>query len=306
MYQSAYSQSFKNEFSLKSDNDAYLFYGQDRYYTNGLFLSFRHATNQKALGKKLEKFIYEIRIGQQMFNPITGQAPDPAKHDRPFAGYLFAGGSANFLYKNETILKTQLELGTIGENAFGKEAQELLHKIVGFYEIKGWEYQVGNELSANLSAQLTKLIHRSSNNKVDFSFDGYANIGNTYSGAGIGVLFRAGTINQLFNSAATNSTISNQSQTKKLAEKEFFFYAKPQLNGIIYDATLQGGLFHENSSITFEPKRLVFAQQLGFNYSSPRFSIDYSIVFKSKEVKSTAKAHQFGTISMAYRFGKSE
>jgi hypothetical protein len=48
------AQSYKNEFGFKSDNDAYLFYGQDRYYTNGLLIYFRHATDQKKLGEKLE------------------------------------------------------------------------------------------------------------------------------------------------------------------------------------------------------------------------------------------------------------
>lgn len=297
-----FGQDFKNEFGFKSDNDAYLFYGQDRYYTNGLFIYFRHATDQQQLGEKLEKLTYEISAGQKMYNPISGYAPDPNRQDRPFAGYLYAAGTVNLFYKNEKVLKAGIELGTVGPNALGEDAQKLLHRIIGFYTIDGWQYQIKNDLAANLSAQYTQLLHRSAKNDVDFSFEGYANLGTTYNGAGAGILFRAGSVNQLFNSASTNSLIGNNSKTKKLVKNEIFFYAKPQLNFVAYDATVQGSLFNNDSPVTFKTKPVVFAQQLGFNYSSRRFTVDYSVLFKSKEIKSSAKAHQYGSIAMFYRF----
>lgn len=300
-----FAQTYKNEFGFKSDNDAYLFYGQDRYYTNGLFISFRHATDQQKLGEKIEKLTYEITAGQKMYNPISGYRPNPATQDRPFAAYLYGGAIVNLFFKNESILKTGIEVGTVGPDALGKDAQELLHKIVGFYEIDGWQYQIKNELAVNLSAQYTKLIHRSAQKNVDFSFEGYANLGTTYSGAGAGILFRTGKINQLFNSSYTNAVIGNHTKTEKLVKSELFFYAKPQINVVGYDATIQGSLFNNDSPVTFSTKPFVFAQQIGFNYSTSRFTFDYALLFKSKEIKSTAKAHQYGTISMYYRFKKS-
>lgn len=298
----SFAQNFKNEFGFRSDNDAYLFYGQDRYYTNGLFINFRHATDQQKLSSSLEKVTYEISAGQKMYNPISGYSPKLATQDRPFAGYLYAGANVNLFYKKESILKFGLELGTIGPNALGEDAQKLLHKIVGFYEIKGWEYQIKNEPTINLTTQFTKLLGRSEAYKSDLSLESYVNIGTTFSGAGIGILLRSGDINQLFNSAYTNSQISNNSKTERLVNNEYFFYAKPQLNFIAYDATIQGSMFNKDSPVTFGTKPLVFAQQLGLNYSTPRFTFDFGLTFKSKEVKSTAKAHQYGSISMYYRF----
>ncbi len=300
----SFAQDYKNEFGFKSDNDAYLFYGQDRYYTNGLFIYFRHATNQQKLGEKLEKVIYEISAGQKMFNPISGFRPKPTTHDRPFAGYLYAGANVNLFFKKEGVLKTGLEIGTIGPNALGQQAQELLHKTVGFYQIAGWEHQIKNDFAINLAIQYTKLLHRSAKNDVDFALETYANLGTTFSGAGAGVLLRTGSINQLFNSAYTNAVIGNKTKTNKLVKTEVFFYAKPQLNLVFYDATVQGSLFNNNSPVTFNTKPLVFVQQLGFNYSTPRFTLDYSILFKSKEIKSFARPHQYGTIAMFYRFKK--
>ncbi|RYG10110.1 MAG: DUF2219 family protein, partial [Chitinophagaceae bacterium] len=137
---------------------------------------------------------------------------------------------------------------------------------------------------------------------VDFTLDSYANVGTTYNGAGLGVVFRAGDINQLFNSSHYNAAIASKSKTEKFKKKEFYFYAKPQLNYVAYDATVQGSLFNDHSPVTFGTKTFVFAQTLGMNYSTPRFTIDYSLIFQSKEIKSVAKAHQYGSISMFYRF----
>ncbi|MFN0291180.1 lipid A deacylase LpxR family protein [Pedobacter helvus] len=298
----SYAQEYKNEFGFKSDNDAYLWYGQDRYYTNGLFVYFRRALDQQKIKGNLEKATYEISAGQKMFNPISGYRPDPATHDRPFAAYLYGGVQASIFYKNESLLKVGVNLGTVGPGALGEEAQDLLHSIVGFYEVQGWNYQITNDFAANANAQYAKLLHRSSDKVVDFTLDTYANVGTTYNGAGLGVVFRAGDINQLFNSSHYNAAISNKNKTEKLKKKEFYFYAKPQLNYVAYDATVQGSLFNENSPVTFDVKPLVFSQTLGFNYSSPRFTIDYSVIFLTKEIRSTAKAHQYGSISMYYRF----
>lgn len=298
----AYAQTYKNEFGFRSDNDSYLAQGSDRYYTNGLFIYFRHALDQEQLSGKLEKKTYEISAGQKMYNPISGYAPVPEKQDRPFAGYLYAGGALSWFYKNESILKTSVELGTTGPNSLAEDGQELLHDVVGFYTLDGWQYQIKNAVAINLSAQYTSLLHRASNNATEFSFEGYANVGTTFSGAGAGILFRAGGLNQLFNSAYTNSVIGNNAKTKALVKREVFFYAKPQLNFIAYDATVQGSMFNNNDPVTFGVKPIVFAQQIGFNYSSQRFTFDFGMIFKTKEIKSTAKAHQYGSISIFYRF----
>lgn len=295
------AQSFKHEFGFKSDNDAYLFYGQDQYYTNGLFLYYRHAPDQQRLSK-LEKITYEISAGQKMFNPKSGSVGAKEDQDRPFAAYLYGGGSVSLFYKKERVLKTTLELGVIGPEALGEETQKILHQIVGFYEINGWQYQIKNELAANLQIAYSQLLHRTKNNKIEFSFGGYGDLGTIYNGAGLSLVFRYGLMNQLFNTSYTQSAISHNSKTDKLVKKEFFFYARPQLSYVAYDATVQGSLFNHDSPVTFGTKNLVFAQQAGLTYSTPHFTLDYSLIFKSREIKSMAKAHQYGSISIFYRF----
>ncbi|RZK20466.1 MAG: lipid A deacylase LpxR family protein [Pedobacter sp.] len=299
-----FSQSFKNEFGFKTENDAYLATLNDRYYTNGLFIYFRRAIDPANFSDKIEKKTYEISVGQKMYTPYWGQVAKKEDQDRPFAGYLYAGGAYSIFYKNEGVLKTSVEIGTVGPNSLAQDAQKFLHKTVGFYTPAGWDYQIKNELAVNLATSYSKLLVRSNDQIVDLSGQGYVNLGTTFSGLGVSILFRAGRLNQLFNSAYHNAVIGN-SKTASLNKFEFFFYAKPQLNVVAYDATIQGSLFNDDSPLTFGVKPIVFEQQFGVNYSSKRFTADFNIIFKSKEVKSIAKAQNYGGLSLYYRFGKS-
>jgi len=292
-------QDYKYEVGFQTDNDSYLAQGSDRYYTNGLFLNFRFATDQAKLKAGLAKKVVEISAGQMIFNPRSGFRPDPETQDRPFAGYLYAGAAMTWFKDTEENFKASVQLGTTGPNSLAKDGQELLHKTFGFYETAGWDYQIKNEAAVNTSLQYARLLQRAENRKTDFVLEGYANLGTTFSGAGAAVLFRAGNLEQLFNSASFDARVG----TKKAEQRnELFFYAKPQLNYIAYDATIQGSMFNNDSPVTYEVKPLVFAQQFGVNYSTGRLGLDFNVIFKTREIKSAATAHQFGSLRVNYRF----
>lgn len=115
-------------------------------------------------------------------------------------------------------------------------------------------------------------------------------------------LFRMGKINPLNNSVATNSSIGNEGKYKG----EFYFFLKPRLNWVAYNATISGSMFNPKSDneITFDSRPLVFAQEAGLAYAKERWNLGFSLTFKTKEIESSAKAHQYGSVRVAYKFGK--
>jgi hypothetical protein len=295
------TKTYKNELGFNSENDSFLGTGQDRYYTNGLFISFRSAINQKDT-TKFRKKIWELNIGQQIFNAQTGAVPNITFVDRPFAGYLYAGASLAFFAEKENSSKISLQVGTIGPSALGEEAQNFIHDTFGFYDINGWQYQVKNEIGVNLKLNSHTLLIRSKDKKTDFSMPLEARIGTTYTGLKYGVLFRAGLLNPLYHSVATNSNVSTY-QEANVNEKEFYFFAKPSLDLVIYDATFKGGLFREDKgAVTYESNLLVFSQEVGVAYAKNRWTADFSLIFKSKESKAMVNAHKYGSVNLYYRF----
>lgn len=295
------AQILKQELSFTTENDIYFY--QDRYYTSGTFVNYRYATGaaKRINNPKLIKTTTEFEFGHEIYTPYSAKAPDPALRDRPFTGYLYGAAAFNRFYKNESMLRFKAEAGMIGPPALGKEVQMGYHDLLNIYEPKGWEYQLKSELGLNVSLDYQNLLLRSSNKMADLTLVSSALLGNTFSGANLGMLIRLGKLNYLFESISNNSLISLDPPEKK--SWELFLYTIPRINYVAYDATIMGGLFlKDKGPITFDAEKFVYSQQIGISLSAKRWSANYNIVLKSKEVKSKAKAHAYGSISLAYRF----
>jgi len=293
----------------QTDNDSYLLQGSDRYYTDGFFMYFRHALDVSN-NSNLQNKVLGFEFGQKIFNPQSGSianlqgVDDPKLIDRPFAAYLYIGSTLNFLYSNESNLKLSAQIGIVGPEAFGKQVQDFVHDNFGFYHPSGWEYQIDNNAELNLSAEYNKLLTRAS--WIDVSFTSYANLGNGFTGAGVGPLVRIGNFNQLFNSVSTQSSAIKKSKTASLHEHELFLYYKPQINYVAYDATIQGGLFTSRSpnsqEITLDKEPFVLSNQVGVAFSTSRFVFDIAAIFHTVDVKEMVQSHQWGSVTGLYRF----
>lgn len=286
--------------SLTTDNDAYLLTGQDRYYTNGLFINFHHAIRQT--DSTSSKRIWGAQVGQQIFNAQQGNIINPNDIDRPITGYLFAKAGYKWVFKNEQSLETSFDIGMMGPDAFGQEAQKLIHDTFNFYRVTGWQYQLKNSFETNASLRYAGLLGRS-DETADFIYDTKATLGTTFTGAEVGITLRLGTLAPLFQSVLDNNRISNK--PGKSARNECFFYTRPSLKYVLYDGTIQGGLLIDDKGpYTFEPKRLVYLHEIGMKAAGSRWSFDFHLVFKTREVVRQVRSHQFGSISLAYRFGR--
>lgn len=304
----SYAQNRSNEIGFQSDNDSFLGQGSDRYYTNGFFLNYRHAIDFSKMKRHddIANYIAGYEIGQKIYNAQSGQLPSASEIDRPVAGYLYFGISGNIIYKNETSIKLTARVGIIGPAAGGYAIQKFIHNTFGFYELNTWQYQVRNAPQLNLNFEVNKLLAR--NSWADISYAGYVNVGTGFNAAGIGPMLRLGNFNQLFQSVSTQSTVSKNTSTPLLHNNELFFYYKPQINGVLYDATVQGNIFKDHpepgtQEIVGDINHLVFSNQLGVAFTTSRFVFDIGAVINTREVKQMVKStHQWGSVSVLYRF----
>jgi lipid A 3-O-deacylase len=300
-FTNAWAQTHSTEIGLQTDNDAYLTQGLDKYYTNGFFLHYRHALKTDD-NSSLQNKVVGFELGQKIFNAQAGRIPAPKFIDRPIAGYLYAGANVNLLYKNESNLKLGAQLGIIGPASLAKESQTFIHDTFGLYTIDGWQFQIKNALQVNLSAEYNQLLARAS--WIDLSLTSYANVGTGFNGAGAGPLARIGNFNQLFNSFSTQSTaIANK--VTPLHKNEFFLYYKPQFNLVVYNATIQGGLFNSPArypEITDKIKSAVFTQEFGLAYAGSRWILNAAVHTRSKESNYMLTPHQWGSVTILYRF----
>jgi lipid A 3-O-deacylase len=300
-----FAQTRQSEFGIQTDNDSYLLQGADRYYTDGLFFYYRHALPVNDANSILQNKVLGFELGQKIFNPQSGKIPGADYIDRPFAGYLYVGSTLNFLYENESNLKISAQLGVVGPAAGGEGVQSFVHNTFGFYKVEGWQYQIKNEAELNLSAEYNKLLTRTTG--FDVSLASYANLGNGFTGAGVGPLFRFGNFNQLFNSVSTQSTAIANDKVAPLHKHEFFFYYKPQINYVAYDATIQGGLFETHNDpysyeVTRTPESFMFSNKLGLAYTANRWVFNVEAIFDTRDINIMIHPDEWGSISALYRF----
>lgn len=299
----AQQRNFQNEIGFQSDNDSYLAQGSDRYYTNGLFLYFRHALAPDTANAKLFGKILGFEAGQKMYNAQSAVIPAARYVDRPFAAYLYIGSSFQYLFKNESALKLGLQLGVTGPAALGRQAQESIHQLLGFYPPEGWQYQIRNNIGVNLSSNYDHLLFRE--DWFDLIGNSYANLGTTFTGAGAGITLRFGEFNPLYHSVSTSGLVAKNGVVKEAHQREFFFYLKPTLNYTAFDATVEGDLFNRQPNpgeIRKTIKPVVFGQEIGGNLTAGRWAFNLAAIFKTREVKEMVKAHQWGTVTALYRF----
>lgn len=297
-----FGQGRTSEIGFITDNDLYTSSKNDMYYTNGLELFYRFLSKND--NEKISKKITEFRIGQYIYNPryINFEARDI--NNRPFAGYLFAEAGRGYFYKSESVLKTDLQLGYMGPNAFGEEMQETFHKTIGYKKVFGWENQVKNALAVQVHVLYSKKLFPSKHNDfVDLHFQSEANLGTIFDGVSTGFLTRIGfkKLLPIYDSNLHDASVSFQPQYNI---REFYFYAMPSVNYQFYDATIQGSMFSNTSPLTFDLEPLRFNAEFGLKYRHNNFNMSYSFIYRGRELKdpetNTNSGYFFGSIRFGY------
>ena len=289
------------EAGMVSDNDAYLMLALDQYYTNGIMLYFRYVP--KEYNEKLYNKIIEFRIGQKIYNPFQGYVPWVERIDKPFAGYLFMETGISRFYRNESMFKTNLQVGVLGPSSCAEEVQFFYHNFFNLYGIDGWQYQVRDAVGLNLDLTYLKSLKYFFNRQMDLSFYSELRAGTINDDLSAGLLARAGIyrLQPIYHSTCTGSSISRNKDIS--SEKELFLYFSPKLSYIFYDATIQGGMFSDDSPITFDVRPLLLQLELGISGSYKNLNAGYSVIFHTKDAKNNlVKCHIYASIYLGYRF----
>jgi lipid A 3-O-deacylase len=291
----SFGQGKTTEIGFVTDNDLYTSSKNDMYYTNGLELFYRFLNKSKK--EEVNKKITEFRVGQYIYTPRFLDSPEKTSIDRPFAGYLFCELGKSVFYKNESVFKTDYQLGYVGANSFARETQRYFHKLGGYKSAQGWEYQIQNTLAIQSHFFFSKkLLPKFDNEKIDFHFQSEVNLGTIFTAASAGFMTRIGLkkLVPVYDSNFYGGSIGSN-------ESEFYFYIAPSINYQLYDATIQGSLFNNNSPVTFDLVPFRFNGEAGFKYRKNNLNLFYVFVYRGKELYSkTISGYFYGSIGVSY------
>lgn len=154
--------------SVYWENDSRLtnpFDPDDRHYTNGLLLNFGYKPQwAESLAPNMpfaESFGSATQtrtgagfiLGHEIHTPDDITIPGPQPDQRPYAGYLYAGGywQRDNLGEGEqpgvvpTLDHFQINLGLVGPSSLAEELQENIHNWFNGDDPRGWDNQLSDE-----------------------------------------------------------------------------------------------------------------------------------------------------------------
>lgn len=322
-------------FTFRLEND--LFANTDRFYTNGIKLSWispdmnyfrdldwlKKKTKIRNLSKRIINLLpfsrnpdmqrnIALSVGQKMFTPADISRRDLINGDRPYAGWLY--GSVAFHNKNDRVLNTvEIQAGLIGDWSLARQTQDFIHGLRGIDKAQGWGNQLNNEFGFALIYDRKKRVVR----RTDFSGQWGVDLITHYGGAA-GTVFTnvdAGAELRLgwnlptdFGSALirpagdTNAPADTKDPRYEPRGKTFSFHVFAAATGrlVLHDIFLDGNTFSRSHSVTRELLVGDFVIGASLVYRKVKFS--YAQVLRTKEFKAQQGGHNFGSISISYTY----
>ena len=153
--------------SIEVENDYFSPDNRDRHYTNGLKFGWLPNPSPDGQADWLEQQAKELPVGsddstgrigwslgQNIYTPQDKKAFEPLPHDRPYAGWLYAGLSlikAPVVDPQAPLAVNQLDtleidMGVVGRAALGEQVQNSFHAFAfGNEHVNGWHNQLKSE-----------------------------------------------------------------------------------------------------------------------------------------------------------------
>ncbi len=261
---------------LHWDNDVWASGGADRWYTNGLRVSWSwNARASTVLGRGLDLaakwWVWEdssptltYAFGQSMYTPadITRAVPQP--FDRPWGAFLFVSATAH-AYRDKEFRATELKWGTTGRAALGESAQAGVHKhLTNSARPAGWDQQLKTRVGLQLShARLKRWGDTSTGDVFGFQTSWGVAAGTLRNYAQVGVAMTVGDLvgsNSPLSMANEGDFVIQDFDNRQQFRKPFGFVAL-SATAVGYNYFLQGDTPYGRPLLDVKP--LVASVQVG-------------------------------------------
>jgi lipid A 3-O-deacylase len=236
--------------------------------------------------------LYSIAGETELYTP-TFQKQEVAGIQRPYASVLFLKSSTTSIDAvRRRRLSSNLSLGVIGSGAMGDILQRGVHEVMCNPYPGGWDHQIHNDLILNYEVNYEQqLLHYGNALSLDAVLK--ARGGTLSDLAGIGITLMAGHFVSPYD-------LSFGSWERL----HWYFYARPMLNIVRYDATLQGGMLNRTSPYVLdasEISRIQFNPRAGMVVTYGRVTAEYFLAQVSQQYKS-GPIHTWNGIQLALTF----
>ncbi|RJF88134.1 lipid A deacylase LpxR family protein [Oleomonas cavernae] len=301
-------------FSLQWEND--IFAGTDRYYTNGLQLSWLSSSAPPAtLGAVADAASYflgadsQIRwglsLGQTIYTPQDTDTRIPDPKDRPYAAFLF-GAMSLVSYSEKELNTIELQVGVVGPSALGEEVQNNVHRVIKDDNAEGWDYQIKDEPGINLvfdrKWRAQSLLVTGWDLGVDVTPSVTVSLGNVSTYAGAGAMFRFGqNLSSDFGAPRIRPALAGSGFYDKRDGFGWYLFAGVEGRAVAIDKFLDANNY-PGYAPDIDKKILVGDLQAGASVFVGSTRLTYSYVLRTKEFEGQSGNSEFGSVSLSWNF----
>ncbi len=270
-----------------------------------------------------------VKFGQSIFTPRDPARTDLIRDDRPYAGLLYVGMSWNRRthdpVQNSEMLDTrEITLGVIGPLALGRQAQNVVHDVIGADRFLGWDNQLKNEPALQLALDRKYRDYRTDGPiQPGFSTDTIRSLGlrlgNIETSATVGIEGRIGwNLPNDFGSYPIRPGAENRppSSASPRAQATALGSASPRIAPgahvfgtletklVAHDFSLDGNLFRSSHHVTRRP--LVAQAALGLSVhgllAGRGVKLAVMRVWRTREFKEQHSTHAYGSVALSIEF----
>lgn len=288
----------ENIISFKWSND--VIFETDYYYTNGLQFEFyfpfleSNPINYILLPSSDNAIeYYGLTLTQDLFTPTEVADTSTLRADRPYAAYILLGSEKiSYDRKEQLRIYSAFEIGIIGESAYGKETQNGIHDwLPTTSTLFTWLNQIKDDFAINYTAEIEKGFWNGS----WFNVNGITStkLGTPFTYLDAGFSARAGKYNHNYHPDFAMSSDH---------EWQSYLFADMRGRFVLFNATLQGGLFNDKSIYTIDDiNNWVGDFSLGIAAIYKYVKLDFGVHYVTPEFPG-GKEHKYGYLNIRVGF----
>lgn len=280
---------FSHQFELRHDNDFIVL--TDRYYSFGLFLSYKYQLENGIFhsGNELLEFI----AGVEAFTPDNTKTTKISEMDRPYAGFL--GLRSNWsITKGHNFLKFGLLLGVAGKASGAGALQRWYHNAIVVSDPQTWVGEISNSFHTNLYTTYAYEWNLAPNPfSVHLAVQSEMGLGSRDTYVQPQLIAYFGRRDSLEQSIAYDRFASNS--------REIFFSFSMGYRFVAHEGLLEGNSFGDNSIFvtTAETTQL----RIGFDFQHRKEQNQYRVGYRyNSSAALNMKSHQYIILAYAFAF----
>ena len=287
--ESSSKKIIKHQIEFRHDNDFLLL--TDRYYSSGLFLSYRKRLENGFFNSGDEQLSFTI--GQEVITPSDVKTEIISELDRPYVGFLGLSGEWSY-FKNDGGVEARFLIGVAGRASGAGGVQRWYHNAVVVADPPAWVGEMENSIHFNMYVSYLYEWHLTPN-----PFSVYIAARPEVSYGTRDIYFYPELVAYF---GRRNPTASSMAHNRiGSTDREIFFAIRGGYRFVGYNGLLEGNALGDNSILLVTPnKSVIYA---GFDFQHRYGQNEYWFGFRLNSAESErTKPHKYLILSYKRNF----